>query len=119
MVKSALVVDDEPSMREIVAFLLEDAGYEVRLACSGPEALEVVAGWIPTAAVVDYMMPEMDGFELSQKLQVACPGVHIVMTTANGSRPPNRERLDALGIAHYVTKPFTKAELLQAVGSGG
>jgi CheY-like chemotaxis protein len=102
-------------MREIVGFLLEDAGYEVQLASNGPEALAMLDEWDPSAAVIDYMMPGMNGFELGEQLKARRPNIHVVMTTANGSRPPERSRLDEFGIAHYVTKPFAKADLLKAM----
>ena len=109
-----LVVDDDPVVREIVRIRLERAGCEVWTADSGQQALEVVdRRGLPHLAIVDIMMPEMNGFELCARLQ-AWSDLPVILLTAVSD-----EQTVVRGIRFfaedYVTKPFRGAELTARV----
>ena len=100
-----LVVDDEESYRNMISAVLEDAGYESIIAESGKSALEIVARRQIDAAVLDLMMPGMDGRELMNRLKKKIPDVPIIFLTAHGSIPSAVEAIKE-GAADYLTKPL-------------
>ena len=109
-----LIVDDDPSIRMIVAKSLEQLPFEVgtALAADGPQAVEIAGRDHPDLIVLDVMMPGMDGFEVCQKLrsQVETAFIPIMMLTANPSEE-GRIRGYMVGSDDYVSKPFNVAEL--------
>ena len=108
---TALVVDDSKAMRMILRKTLEELGFEVREAGNGKEALAVLAGEEKpiSLALLDWNMPEMDGFELLQKVRDIREfnSMVIIMVTAQTEVERISEALDA-GANEYVMKPFTK-----------
>ena len=110
---SVLVVDDDPSIREVVALTLEDEGYRVETAANGCEALKKMRDDPPSGVVLDMMMPVMDGpaFLRACRSDPSCRGVPIVVMSAN------RKAADALalGAAAFVAKPFDLDVLLGAL----
>jgi CheY-like chemotaxis protein len=111
-----LVVDDEPSVRALVARLLQDA-FEVVQATDGADALaQIRAGTRPDLIVCDVMMPRMDGLTFAKELKrdPAFARIPIVMLTAKGGA---RDMVDGInaGARAYVTKPFKSEELLGKV----
>ena len=109
-----LIVDDDPSIRTIVAKSLEQLPFAVgtELASNGLEAVDIASRDHPDLIVLDVMMPEMDGFEVCQKLrsQVETAFIPIMMLTANPSEE-GRIRGYMVGSDDYVSKPFNVAEL--------
>ena len=109
-----LIVDDDPSIRTIVAKSLEQLPFAVgtELASNGVEAVDIASRDHPDLIVLDVMMPEMDGFEVCQKLrsQVETAFIPIMMLTANPSEE-GRIRGYMVGSDDYVSKPFNVAEL--------
>src|SRR4051794_38703455 len=83
MQSSILVVDDDPDMRDFVAWALEDQGLEVRLASSGSQALDALARETPVLVLLDVQMPVMDGWEVLRKLRVVHPDLPVVMMSAD------------------------------------
>jgi diguanylate cyclase (GGDEF)-like protein len=108
-----LVVDDEPHIRRILQFLLEQEGFEVLQAENGLQALELLAQEKPELILLDVMMPEMDGFTVLQQLRAnyETSGIPVIMLTANGA---GQEKVKGLkiGANDYITKPFNHEELL-------
>ncbi len=106
-----LVVDDEPNQRRVLCIGLQEAGFEVLEAADGREALEVLGEHAVDVAIVDLMMPEIDGVELTRRMRFRHPGVRIVLTSAYHLNPRQMERgrLDAVG---FLPKPFEMSELL-------
>ena len=103
-----LYVDDEPDIREIATMALElDPALEVRACASGQEALAVAADWAPDLALLDVMMPDMDGPETLARLRAdgMSADVPVVFITAR-SQERDVERLKALGAAGVIAKPF-------------
>jgi DNA-binding response OmpR family regulator len=116
MAHKILVVDDEPNIVLSLEFLMKRAGYEVRTASNGEEALQAIGEDVPDLVLLDVMMPKRDGYEVCQAVR-ANPqwrDVRIVMLTAKG-RDVEREKGLALGADDYITKPFATQELLERV----
>jgi two-component system response regulator PilR (NtrC family) len=108
---SILVVDDEDIMREILQTLLEREGYDVRLASSGTEALALARGSSFDAAVVDVMMPEMDGLTTLDEIKKLDEDLPVIMITAFASVETAIAAMKR-GAFDYITKPFKNDEVL-------
>ena len=119
---TALVVDDSSSMRMILRKTLEELGFEVREAGNGKEALSVLATEKKPIALslLDWNMPEMDGFELLQRVRdiPELNSMVIIMVTAETELERISEALDA-GANEYVMKPFTKDILVGKLEMAG
>jgi two-component system response regulator MprA len=109
-----LVVDDEPHVQDAVARALRLQGYEVEVARTGQEALDRFATFPPDVAVLDILMPEVDGVEVCRRLRAAGDKTPLLMLTARGSVRDRVEGLDA-GADDYLPKPFALEELLARV----
>lgn len=105
-----LVVDDDPNILELVNIHLSQAGYEVIKASNGAQALEKLEGQIPDLAVVDVMMPGMDGFELTKRLRAEAD-IPVLLLTAKDALE-DKEKGFLAGSDDYVVKPFEPRELL-------
>ncbi|MGW3358301.1 response regulator transcription factor [Streptomyces bungoensis] len=110
-----LVVDDDPTVAEVVAGYLDRAGYTVDRAADGPAALERAAAHRPELVVLDLMLPGMDGLEVCRRLREHGP-VPVVMLTARGDEEDRVLGLE-VGADDYVTKPFSPRELVLRVES--
>ena len=110
-----LVVDDEPTVREVVSRYLELGGYRVAMAGDGPSALEMAAELLPDLVVLDLMLPGMDGLEVCRRLRAVAP-TPIVMLTAKSHEADRIVGLE-LGADDYVVKPFSPRELVARVRS--
>jgi two-component system, OmpR family, response regulator MprA len=107
-----LVVDDERAVRESLQRALELEGYAVELAGDGEQALELLAETSPPdAAIVDVLMPGIDGLEVCRRLRAAGSTVPVLMLTARAEVDSRVAGLDA-GADDYLPKPFALAELL-------
>jgi len=116
MGQSILVVDDDPTVSDVVRRYLERAGYQVRLAADGHGALASFARDRPDLVVLDLMLPGIDGLEVCRRLRTGTDGVPIVMLTALGEESDRVLGLQ-LGADDYVTKPFSPRELVLRVQS--
>ena len=116
MAQTILVADDEPSILLSLQFLLQKAGYQVRTARDGEEALKAVEAAAPDLILLDAMMPKRDGYDVCQSLRAdpAYRDIPIIMLTAKG-RDIERQKGLALGATDYVTKPFSTRELVETV----
>ena len=108
-----LVVDDEPDLRHAVQLYLEEEGYTTFAAKDGEEALEQVREKLPDLAVLDVMMPRLDGFETLKRLR-QFSSVPVIMLTVRGEESDKVRGL-RLGADDYVTKPFSQRELLTRI----
>lgn len=106
---TVLIVDDEQSMRRLLDLQLTQKGYNVVTASSGEEALHLLKSVRIDLVVVDGMMPEMDGFELSRKIREISE-TPIVFLTALDDRESLLKGFES-GVDDYVTKPFDSEEL--------
>ncbi|WP_308402368.1 response regulator transcription factor [Streptomyces sp. TBY4] len=110
-----LVVDDDPTVAEVVTGYLRRAGYAVESVADGPAALARAALIRPDLVVLDLMLPGLDGLEVCRRLRAAGP-VPVIMLTARGDEDDRIAGLE-LGADDYVTKPFSPRELVLRVGS--
>src|SRR5262245_25374266 len=108
---SVLVVDDEEIMREILETLLSREGYEVRVASSGADGLELARALPFDAAIVDIMMPGLDGIATLDELKRIDEDLAVVIITAYGSIESAISAMKS-GAFDYITKPFKNEEVL-------
>ncbi len=108
---SILVVDDEPIMQEILGDFLRDEGYEVDVAGSGEEGVELAQKHLYDCAIVDLMMPGIDGIETMQQLREIDASLPVIMVTAFASVESAVEAMKQ-GAREYITKPFKNDEVL-------
>jgi DNA-binding response OmpR family regulator len=107
-----LIADDDPDILALVSFRLERAGYEVVQARNGEEAVEVALARRPDLAVIDVMMPRIDGYEATRQLrqQEETSRMPIILLTARVQEEDIARGFDA-GADDYVRKPFSPQEL--------
>ncbi|MEV6315536.1 response regulator transcription factor [Streptomyces sp. NPDC051776] len=110
-----LVVDDDPTVAEVVSTYLDRAGFIVDRAGDGPAALARAAAHWPDLVVLDLMLPAMDGLEVCRRMRGRAP-VPIIMLTARGDEDDRVLGLE-VGADDYVTKPFSPRELVLRVES--
>jgi len=115
--ESILVIDDEEVMRDVLGSLLTQAGYQVSLAPNGPEGLELARKGGYVAALVDMMLPEMDGMTVLEELKRIDADLVVLMITAYASVETAIAAMRK-GAYDYVAKPFKHEELLHALANG-
>lgn len=108
-----MVVEDEPSIAEVVGLYLRRAGYQVVVATDGQDALGIMARQMPELIVLDIMLPEIDGFELTRWVRDRSD-VPIIMLTARRDESDRIAGLE-MGADDYVVKPFSPQELVSRV----
>jgi two-component system response regulator RegX3 len=109
-----LVVEDEPSIRQGLLDVLVFRGYRVSAAVDGREALRLARSSTPDLALLDVMLPELDGFAVCQSLRESGSQFPILMLTAKNSEEDVLRGFEA-GADDYVTKPFSLRQLLARV----
>ena len=114
--RSALVVDDEPDIVHIVKTMLEAEGFEVLCASDGSQVFDLVAQRIPDILIIDRMMPGMNGIEVISKLKKSprTASIPIIMLTSMDKFDDVSEGYKQ-GADGYITKPFTKAQIISGV----
>jgi len=118
-----LIADDDADILALVAFRLERSGYEVLQATDGEEALRLAVEESPDLAVLDVMMPKMDGYEVTRRIRdnQATSSMPVILLTARAQQSDVDQGMLA-GADDYVKKPFSPQELrarVQAVLEGG
>jgi phosphate regulon transcriptional regulator PhoB len=116
MASRVLIVEDEPDIRDLLAFHLERDGYQVTRATTGSEALRQVRATPPDLVILDLMLPEMDGLEVCRRLRTdgATAGLPVIMLTAKGDEVDRVVGLE-IGADDYIVKPFSPKEVLARV----
>src|SRR6266702_5253289 len=109
-----LVVDDEPSITELVATVLRYEGFEVEVAANGWDALRTASEFRPDLVVLDLMLPDHDGFEVHRRLRDRGLDVPVIFLTARDATEDKVRGL-TLGGDDYVTKPFSLEELVARI----
>ena len=114
----ALVADDSLSARKALIQVMEDAGYEVRAARDGMEAVQVIESIRPDIVLVDMEMPRMNGIELTAHIRAhpETSELPVIMITSR-STAKHRQQAEAVGVNVYLTKPFMDDELLDHVAA--
>jgi DNA-binding response OmpR family regulator len=112
---SVLVVDDEPTIAEVVSRYLEHAGYDVRTAPDGDVALSLAGDSLPDLVVLDLMLPGLTGLEVMRRLRdMDRDRVAVILLTAKGDESDRVVGL-RLGADDYIVKPFSPTELVARV----
>jgi two-component system, OmpR family, response regulator len=111
-----LVVDDEPNIVDVVSMALRFQGFSVESAGTGAEAVSAVASFRPDLIVLDVMLPDMEGFDVAQRLGAQRARVPIIFLTARDATDDKIRGL-TLGGDDYVTKPFSLEELVARIRS--
>ena len=113
MEKNVLIIDDDEKLSKMLAFLFMAKGFKVESANSGPAAFKVLERIKPSIVILDVMMPEMDGFEVCEKVKgdPILKDIPVIILSALSSEQ-NREKSVSLGAYAYFEKPFKSAELV-------
>lgn len=117
-VGTILIVEDSPSELELMSHYLQESGYKVLKATGAKEAIEKIKVEEPTVIITDLVMPDMSGFELCRYLKKN-PDTQEVPIVVCSSKNKEIDRLWAMrqGAKAYVTKPYTRDQLLRAIKS--
>ena len=114
--KSVLVVEDDTIMGQMVSEILSDIGFEVTSAPNGMIAFEKLKQHPIDFIILDILLPEMDGFEIHEKLQANPDTKDIpVMIVTAWADSRHLKKASQVGIEHFLAKPFTEDELLLAI----
>jgi DNA-binding response OmpR family regulator len=107
-----LIADDDPDILALVSFRLERAGYDVVAATNGEEAVNIAIARRPDLAILDVMMPRLDGYEATRRLrqQEGTRRIPVILLTARVQEDDVARGFDA-GVDDYVKKPFSPQEL--------
>ncbi|MBC7228309.1 MAG: response regulator [Thermoflexales bacterium] len=111
-----LVAEDEKDIRELIAFTLRFAGFDVLLATNGAEAVEVAEAEKPDLVILDVRMPKMSGYEACRRLKgnPQTASLPVVFLSAKGQDSEIQQGLES-GAEEYILKPFAPDELIQQV----
>jgi CheY-like chemotaxis protein len=112
-----LVVEDNPANQQVAQLMLEHLGYEVNVAASGGQAVEMVAANTYAAVLMDCQMPGMDGFEATRQIRLRHPDrtLPVIAFTANVSADDRQRCLEA-GMSDFLAKPVRVADLGEMLG---
>lgn len=117
MGKTALVVDDSATMRQMISFTLKGAGFEVVEAGDGQEAIsKVKSGTAPNLIITDLNMPNMDGLALIKALRTlpSCKSIPVLMLTTESDERKKRDG-QAAGATGWIVKPFNPDQMLKVI----
>lgn len=116
--KRVLLIEDEPSIMEAIRFLLMREGLRVVTHADGATAVGAVLRSAPDLVILDVMLPNKSGFDVLESLRSdeATAALPVLMLTAKG-QSRDRSRANALGASHFMTKPFSNREILDAVNT--
>ena len=111
---SIVVVDDEPSIRELLVASLHFSGFEVNAAGSGSEAIKVIESTHPDLIVMDVMLPDIDGFTVTRRIRQGGVDAPVLFLTA---RDDTQDKVMGLTVGgdDYVTKPFSLEEVVARI----
>lgn len=116
MGKHVLVIEDEPNIIEAISFILSRDGWQVDTHSNGHDAADVVRAKAPDLLILDVMLPGASGYEILTELRSkdATRDLPVLMLTARG-QSKDREMAEKIGASRFMTKPFSNAEVLEAV----
>lgn len=115
--RRVVCIEDEPEMIDLVKLILSRKGFQVTGAMGGREGLEVIARDNPALVLLDLMMPDMDGWEVYQKMKAddAMKAIPVIVVTAKAQSIDKVLGLHIAKVDDYITKPFGPQELLESV----
>jgi signal transduction histidine kinase len=112
--RTILIVDDEKINLDLTAKVFRNRGFNVLTAANAPEALALVKGNKPEIVVLDYMMPEMNGFSALKEIRQRFPATYVIILTGRGSERIAVELMKA-GASDYIVKPFLNQDLVERI----
>lgn len=115
--RRVVCIEDEPAMIELIRLILSRRGYEVIGAVGGREGLEAIQREKPDAVLLDLMMPEMDGWEVYQKMKAneAMKNIPVIVVTAKAQSIDKVLGLHIAKVDDYITKPFGPQDLIDSL----
>jgi two-component system response regulator VicR len=115
--KLVVCIEDEPEMIDLVKLILSRKGFQVVGAMGGREGLEAIQAQKPDLVLLDLMMPDMDGWEVYQKMKAdpATKSIPVIVVTAKAQSIDKVLGLHIAKVDDYITKPFGPQELLESV----
>jgi len=116
MGKHVLLIEDEPNIVEAISYLLRQDGWRVTAHSDGETAFPMVVTAAPDLLILDVMLPGRSGFDILRDIRTT-PDIRdlpVLMLTAKG-QARDREAAESIGVSHYMTKPFSNADMLDAV----
>lgn len=116
MTRHVVLVEDELNIAEAIRFVLSNDGWRVETLANGANAVEVIRKAVPDLVLLDVMLPGRSGFEILQDLRAdpKLSDLPVMMLTARG-QVRDREMAEKAGVSRFMTKPFSNAEMLEAV----
>ena len=116
MDKHVLLIEDEPNIIEAISFILSRDGWKVDTHSNGQTAMEAVRKKRPDLIILDVMLPGMSGYDILRGLREGdeTADIPVLMLTARG-QTKDREMAEKIGANRFMTKPFSNAEMLDAV----
>jgi len=116
--RGILIVDDDPAITESLSLIFEKHGYAVRTALSAEEAIEAIAMWEPDLAILDVMLPRMNGIDLAMVLKANRPACHLVLFSGHAGTPALMEEAAKKGtMFEILAKPVHPLFMLDFVAS--
>ncbi|MFC7704030.1 response regulator transcription factor [Plastorhodobacter daqingensis] len=116
MDKHVLLIEDEPNIIEAIRFILSREGWQVSSHADGTTALARIRDAAPDLIILDVMLPGQSGFDILHDLRsdAGLAALPVLMLTAKG-QPRDRDLAERYGASRFMTKPFSNAEMLEAV----
>jgi two-component system, OmpR family, response regulator VicR len=116
-VARVVCIEDEPDMIELMRLLLSRQGFEVVGARGGKDGLEKVEQTLPELVLLDIMMPDMDGWEVYNRLKAnpKTRNIPVIVVTARAQTVEKLAALREAGVDEYITKPFGPGQLLESI----
>jgi CheY-like chemotaxis protein len=113
---SILLIDDDEALRRTIRRMLSTAGHDVVEAGNGASAVSLIAAAKPTLVITDVFMPEKNGIDTTKEIRTHCPAMKILAITGGGRAGRFYHLLKEMGVDVVLEKPFSKEEVLEAVG---
>lgn len=116
MDRTVLVIEDEPNISEAISFILTRDGWRVSTHSNGVDAVAAVGARQPDLVILDVMLPGRSGYDILRDLRAAeaTADLPVLMLTARG-QTKDREMAETLGASRFMAKPFSNADVLEAV----
>jgi signal transduction histidine kinase len=113
---TVVVIDDDPHILELTSLILSRKGYHVLTASTARQGMEIISSQAPELALLDYMMPEMDGLATLREIKAHYPDTYVIMFTGQGNEEIAVELMKG-GASEYILKPFNNRGLLDRLDS--
>jgi len=115
--RKVICIEDDPAMIDLVTLILKNRGFEVFGAPNGPEGLQMISSIRPDLVLLDLMMPEMDGWDVFQRMKADeyMRGIPVIVVTAKAANIDKVLGLNIAKVQDYITKPFSPTELVKSI----